>query len=107
MNIEYSDFEKYLKRIEKQIRLDESIHAVCRNAYSDNLDLEIMFPTMIDDVIELLAKAANDQGDWISYWVYELNCGAKYEDGMVIDVNGNIIKLKSIRDLWDMLSNNS
>lgn len=69
-------------------------------------DAEIYFPTMEDDLIELLGILFEDDDDWIGYWVYELECGDKYEDGCVTSMSGGHevnIPLKTVEDLWNLL----
>ena len=45
-----------------------------------------------------------DKDDWICYWVYELDCGRRWEEGTVVSKDGENIPLKTIEDLWAMLN---
>ena len=40
---------------------------------------------------------------WIEYFVYELDFGKKYKDGMIKDGEGNYIKLATVTDLYNLL----
>lgn len=106
MNIQYKEFEKHLNNIKRLMSFEDSLRSICNQAYHDNLDCEIHFPTLIGDVIDLLVNATDDRNEWIEYWVYELDCGENYEDGMITDANKNIIKLKTVEDLWNCIQGN-
>lgn len=41
--------------------------------------------------------------DMISYWIYELDYGEKYEEGCVLDENMNEIDLSTAEKLYDYL----
>lgn len=56
--------------------------------------------------LEVLKIAVNDQYDWITYWVYDLECGKKYTKGCVQSKEGIHIPLKTIGNLYDIITNN-
>lgn len=103
--ITYEEFEKHMKDIVDLIRFEDSIESLSRE-YNKNREknIEMKFPTLVDNVILLLQKLTGDKEDWIYYWLYELDCGEDYKEGYVTDANGNNIELKTIRDLWDLLN---
>lgn len=41
--------------------------------------------------------------DWISYFIYELEFGKKWEPGMITDVDGSDIDLSTSEKLYDFL----
>ena len=54
--------------------------------------------------VGLLGKVMRDtENDWISYWIYELDYGAKYKDGDVTEADGSIIKMATAEDLYNFL----
>lgn len=106
MNIQYEIFKKHMKDIERIIRFEDKLWDVCAEAFKQSLDCELTFPTLVDNVIDLLGRMTNDNGEWISYWVYELDCGKEYCDGKVVDSDGSIIKLETVDDLWNLLKKN-
>lgn len=55
-------------------------------------------------VLKLLENMFNDT-DWISYWIYELDYGRKYEDGCITE-NDNIIDISTPEKLYDCLVEN-
>lgn len=69
-------------------------------------ECELMLPMLVDNVVDLLTLATHDEDDWISYWLFELNCGKEYHDGCVTDADESIIKLATIEDLWNILIKN-
>ena len=67
----------------------------------------------IDDLLNQLqkiqttpSKVFDDKEKWIDYWVWELDCGKEYKDGMVTERDGSNIPLKTPSDLWNLLMRN-
>lgn len=64
-------------------------------------------PLLVSNVTELLSFIMGDNdNDWISYWLWELNFGEDYRPGCVVDSDGKDIPLKTIDDLYDLLVDN-
>lgn len=58
----------------------------------------------IDILYNLLKELVNDkQDDWIGYYLWELDFGKKYEDGMITEADGTIIKLSTPEELYDLI----
>jgi hypothetical protein len=93
----YEEFEKHILHVKdaymKEVVLSEIF---CNDGIVDLCD------DLIDSIIDLLEKYFNDNSEWISYWMWELNFGEEYEPGMVLFPEGEV-KLESIRDLYDLL----
>ena len=53
----------------------------------------------------LLEKMMNDESSWIGYWLYDLDCGERWKEGMITDEDGSDIKLKTTEDLFSVLRN--
>ena len=49
------------------------------------------FPTLIENVVTLLETLTDDTNHWISYWMFDLDCGRRYVDGSVRDEDGSEI----------------
>lgn len=64
---------------------------------------------IINAMIDLLKYLTDDYDEypWIEYFIYELDFGSKYKDGMIKDSEGDIIKLENSSDLYALLVNNS
>lgn len=58
-----------------------------------------------DIVIKLLENMFHD-GDTISWWIYDLDYGTKYEDGCITENDGTIIDLSTPEKLYDYLIKN-
>lgn len=60
-------------------------------------------PSLEDTLINVLIEVFNDDpADIITYFIYELEFGEKWEPGMITD-NEEDIKLKTPEDLYDYL----
>lgn len=70
------------------------------------MDGNIFPPLCTETVIDLLEFIFNDKNQWISYWVWELEFGKRYEDVDVEGSDGCIILLKTTEDLYDLLVRN-
>ena len=107
IKITFEEFEKHLKHAVAILNLQDSLYAVVNdfNANSrDEYDFGY-FPTLLDDVVDLLEILTGDtENHWISYWMFDLNCGTIHHNGCVKDKDGNDVKLVTIRDLWDQLT---
>lgn len=53
-------------------------------------------------LLNLLKSTMKDSYEWIDYWLYELESGAKYRTGSITQ-DGKPIKLKTIADLYALL----
>ena len=100
-DVTYQWFEKQMGPIV------ESIH------WLDHLwEMNIFGDSALDDLGSVIARAENmlvsimgdEASGWIPFWLYELDCGKDWEPGSVEDDNGNEIKLQTIQDLWNVLT---
>lgn len=53
-------------------------------------------------LLNLLKSTMKDTYEWIDYWLYELECGTKYQNDSVL-FNKKPCKLKTIADLYALL----
>ena len=106
MNITYEDFAKHMESVVRAMHFQEDI-MILTSAYNraSRDECELMMPMLIDDVVDLLAVATHDVDGWISYWLFDLDCGKEYHDGCITEGDGSIIKLATVHDLWDLLKN--
>lgn len=58
-------------------------------------------------MLAMLKEIFDDRSDWIGYFIYELEYGAKYHDGCIIDKEKGIIKLATPSDLFDLVWENN
>lgn len=69
----------------------------------DFFDAAAFIVTNRQIIDELLEECMIDNGEWISYWVYELNYGREWSEGCVQDKNGNDIPLGTAEQLYEFL----
>lgn len=104
LTISFNEFEKHIKALKDINGLEDSISDAIRTFNHNSKDCaEFIFPNLSCNVVELLTKLVCDKNEWIDYWVFELKFGEKYEDGCVKDKDGSVIKLKTIKDLWNLI----
>lgn len=102
--ITFEEFNYYMTAIKDEDELQDKLtEAISEYNRKQNMCMSLVMPSQDYVIVDLLAKIFDDQNEWISYWVYKLDCGRKYEDGTVTDKDGGIIKLKTIGDLWNLL----
>lgn len=96
-------FIKTIEAIESQFELDSKI--------SDHLNAlmpestESVFSTKLaDEVVKILEQEFEDQGDWISFYLYELD--KEGGEAKAWHKNGDPIRLDSAGDLYDFLVEN-
>ena len=52
---------------------------------------------------ELLAQLTNDKYENIAYYMWEIDFGKEYVDGMITDDQGNNIPLSNAEELYDLI----
>lgn len=52
---------------------------------------------------EILKKLVNDKYDYIGYYLWELDFGKEYKDGVITETDGSIIKLSNPEELYDLI----
>lgn len=99
--VTYKDFWTYLRRIKAIFDFESELAKLSKPTDKDEFTL--FYPTMIDDVVDLLEMIMNDlENHWISYFIYDLNFGEKYKKGDVT-IDGDEHPLRNVKDLWELL----
>ena len=99
--VTYKDFCTYLRRIKAIFDFESELAKL--NKPTDKDEFTLFYPTMIDDVVDLLEMIMNDlENHWISYYIYDLNFGEKYKKGDVT-IDGDEHPLRNVKDLWELL----
>ena len=82
-------------------------------AIEDEIDraLKLLSPDFsgfgLEKPISLILKTleyAMDDEEWISYWIYDMEWGKKARLGTVTEKDGTNIPIKTINDLYDVLT---
>ena len=63
-------------------------------------------PVIEQDLVDVLENMYEDKDGWISYYLYELDCGADWEPGMITSEDGKDIRLTCANDLYNLLMEN-
>ena len=77
-------------------RISKALSSICH----DSCFYDTKYATK--GLLGLLKSTMKDSYEWIEYWLYELECGAKYQTGSITQ-DGKPIKLKTIADLYALL----
>ena len=97
---QYEEFAEFLGRyIESEKKFNNFAQAV-EEYFTDTY---IMAPKDSELVLDILRTVMGDDEDWISYWMYELDCGREWKPYMVTK-NGEDIPLRTMEDLWNLLN---
>lgn len=106
IKLSYNQFEKILKKIVKVSEFSFGMYELA-NKYGcleefclDNI------PSVETECIDLLEKIMNDNSEWISYWIYELNCGKHNDCTITENYVERKVSIKTIEELYDFLIGN-
>lgn len=97
----FEEFEEVMLEWESVRRQQDEINSVLRKLGCGSL----IMPDCSYALEKTLERMFNDEEIMsnIEYFVYELDFGKNYVDGMIKDCDGNNIKMSTIRDLYDSL----
>lgn len=56
-----------------------------------------------EKIVEILQIVFKDKGDWIGYWIYELEYGSRWKEDSITEADGTSIRLQTIEDLYKFL----
>lgn len=107
--MDYKQFEKVMNEIKEVDDFENDLASFCHKFNTNNklgAEAEFRFPDLSATVVHLLEQIFNDKGEWISYFIWELNYGESYEPGMILDADGSAIKLANYKDLYEFLIDN-
>ena len=99
-----SKVKKYLIETRKMLKLEERLDSVLNDISPDFGGYHNEIAN--DLIIDMLRDITHDESDWIGYYIYELDWGEKYKDGMITDEFGSIVPLRTYDDLINLLEEN-
>ena len=105
--ITQEEFIKYINNAADIMTLQDNLYSAVADYNDMHRSTECdfgYFPTLVDDVVDLLAKLTDDQEGWISYWMFDLDCGRRADTYKATDEDGNVIQMKTVEDLWAVLN---
>lgn len=99
--MEYKDFELAFEPIEQFAKENEeankAVKALCRSSHVVH-DVGCF---LLDAYINLLAKSVGDEGNWISWYVFENNFG---KGGLTASVkDGRMKKVDTLKKLYNFI----
>lgn len=100
------EFVDIINRLREATELVDKVEELFRNS-RENLECDFCNAASLQIshegiVVELLEKIMRDEGEIISYYIYELDFGKEYVEGSVSDENGNI-DISTPEKLYDFL----
>lgn len=102
--ITYEEFERYIDSIKMVLDVENSLMAISSDVRTKSKsEFTLYYPSLISEVIELLGKEVDDKDDWIGYFIFELDFGKQNDILQVKDSDGNIIPLRTTKDLWSIV----
>ena len=96
--ISKQNFIKYINKI-KQLRSAEDT----LNSAGELFDFSMSFGHHEQLIVDILEDTFDDEENgWINYWIYELDFGSKWSEGIVI-MDDEDISMRDAGELWDLL----
>lgn len=89
--INFETFEKHISDIRRMDDLRQSLGVL-----SEEHGFNIEFPTLIDNVVDLLENLMDDKDDLVGRWIFEWNFGREADDP----------DLSTVEGLWARLTEN-
>ena len=100
-------FVEYVNRFITLTKLEDDVDAAMKEISPNFGGFHLELHELL--ILDLLREYSGDtkENDWISYWIYELECGKKYRKGTITDKDGKEIKLRTAEDLYELIQNES
>lgn len=100
--LDYKQFEEMINEIIELEKLEKDIDTAMKKLSPDFMGFSLIRP--MSALVKLLSYSMSDTNEWISYWLYELDFGRKAVKNTVTDKKGKNIPLKTISNLYDILT---
>ena len=107
--MDYETFESIMTEIKEVNDFQDHLMSICKDFNRNNhsgSEADFYLPDLSCTCVKLLEQIFDDKYDWISYYMWELDFGRAYKDGMITRKDGSNIRLESFRDLYDLLIEN-
>lgn len=103
--ITYEKFKEIINHFYNQQDFVESFRTSLK--YYDKMEFIDPYcftdPEADEYIIELLEEMFDDESHWISFYIYELDCGRRWNPGYITDEDGRDIPLSCTEELWNLL----
>ena len=98
-------FLKIMKQIQVQIEHDRKCAAALKTVFPDSDIVVYNTSKIVEGTINLLKYLTDDIGEWITYFVWELDFGREYKPGMITSGEEQC-DLSDAEQLWHFLEGN-
>lgn len=95
-------FIETILALKKQVRHDVRFTRKISKLFTDCQMIGYNNDVLIEQMVKVLTELTRDKGDWIGYYVWELDFGDDWLEGAVT-VDGKDVKLQTPTDLWNLL----
>ena len=96
-----------INSIQKQIEIDRKNNSILQEMFPDDSIYCGYNNSELFNALNLILKEQmKDEDDWIGYFMFELDFGEKYRNGMVKEADGSIIDLSNAERLYEFLIKN-
>ena len=93
-----------INSIQKQIEIDRKNSSMLQEMFpDDSIYCGYNNSELFNALNKILKESMKDKYDWIDYFMYELDFGEKYRNGMVKVSDGSIIDLSNAEKLYEFL----
>jgi len=98
-------FVSSINALKKQLEHDNNFVESMHKAFPDTFDGNLLYNNsfLVDQILEILKTQLNDNGDWIEYFIYELDFGKKYKPGCATNADGSHIDISTAGKLYEFL----
>lgn len=96
-------FLEIMSEVQKTYEYQEGLNDFLKK---QDVDGYIYQPDCVCSTLKLMHYifGEKDADEWISYFCFELDFGKKYKDGLVKNAYGDDIVLKTLDDLYELLT---
>ena len=97
-------FVSTFNSIKKQLEIDRKNSSMLQEMFpDDSIYCGYNNSELFNALNKILKESMKDEYDWIGYFMYELDFGKKYRNGMVKESDGSIIDLSNAERLYEFL----
>ena len=96
-----NEFAEYINFIKER---DEKMSEI-NKLFTEEFEDSIFYPYFKyeNKLVHLLEQTMHDKGEYIQYYIYELDFGVKWHSGCIVDASDIDIPLGTIEDLYNIL----
>ena len=97
--------ESFIRSINKMKECDRKIQNI-EKVLMENCDDAIFCPPSLEtEMIQMLKDLFHDESSWIEYYIFDLDFGEKWEEGMITET-GKSVSMRTPEELYDILIQN-